>query len=125
MVTLKILFITTLLGIFTYYFGWQSFKLYAARNVMFTDERKDVDKDKPPALMIAYTPSSPKNAEIIGSCLNGNKSNETKGYEEAVDCIDKNLRDITRILRDHESSQKILCSQTQIQKGLSFVLTLK
>ena len=120
-VSLKVLFITTLLSLFTYFFGWQSFKLYAEHNVMFTDSRTDVDKDKPPALMIAYTPLSPKNPKIIGSCLHRNKSNDTKGYEEAVDCIDKNLTDITRILRDHKTSQKSVCSQ--IQKGLLFVLS--
>ena len=92
---------------------------------MFTDERTDVDKDKPPALMIAYTPLRPKNTEIIESCLHRNKSNDTKHYEEAVDCIDKNLRDITKILRDQEISQKSVCSQTQIQKGLSIVCTFK
>ena len=49
---------------------------------MFMDERTDVDKDKPPALMIAYTPLSPANAEIIGSCLNRNKTNDMMYWQK-------------------------------------------
>ena len=126
MVSLKILFITTLLSLFTYFFGWQSFKLYAEHNVMFMDERTDVDKDKPPALMIAYAPAKGStingeivrsNEEVIKSCLQRNESKNMKGYKEGVDCIDKNLKDKVGIFRDHETSQKSFCSQTQIQKG--------
>ena len=94
---------------------------------MFMDERTDVDKDKPPALMIAYAPAKGStrngeivrsNEEVIVSCLQRNGSKNTKGYEEAVDCIDKNLTDKVGIFRDRETSQKGFCSQTQIQKGL-------
>ena len=55
-VSLKILYVTTLLSFFTYYFGLQSYIMYSERRVMFTDEMADFRQDKPPAILIAHTP---------------------------------------------------------------------
>ena len=99
-VTLKILYVLTLLSLFTFYFGLQSFILYSEHRVMFTDEIVDFRQDKPPAIIIAHTPLNPKkNSYIIGSCIKENKYEE-KGYEQAVKCIDKNLKNKTEISVD-------------------------
>ena len=99
-VSLKILYVTTLLSFFTYYFGLQSYIMYSERRVMFTDEMVDFRQDKPPAILIAHTPLKPKkNSHIIGSCIKENKQEE-KGYAQAVKCIDKNLKNETEISVD-------------------------
>ena len=46
-VTLKIIFVITLLSLFTYFFGLQSFNLYSEQRVMFTDEMVDFRQEKP------------------------------------------------------------------------------
>ena len=103
-VSLKIIYVTTLLCLFTYYFGLQSFILYSERRVMFTDELIDFRQDKPPAILIAHTPLKPKNTDTINSCLNvtikKNKHNEEKEYEEALKCIDRSLKNETEIFVD-------------------------
>ena len=103
-VTLKILYVTTLLSLFTYYFGLQSYIMYSERRVMFTDEMVDFRQDKPPAILIAHTPLKPKNVHVISSCINESK-HEEKGFEQAVKCIDKNLKNKTEISVDltHEA----------------------
>ena len=98
-VSLKILYVTTLLSFFTYYFGLQSYIMYSERRVMFTDEMVDFRQDKPPAILIAHTPLKPKNVHVIGSCIKENKQEE-KGYAQAVKCIDKNLKNETEISVD-------------------------
>ena len=91
---------TTLLSLFPYYFGLQSYIMYSERRVMFTDEMVDFRQDKPPAILIAHTPLKPKkNSYVIVSCINENK-HEEKGYEQAVKCIDKNLKNETEISVD-------------------------
>ena len=99
-VSLKIIYVTTLLSLFTYYFGLQSFILYSEHRVMFTDEIVDFRQDKPPAIIIAHVPPfKPKNSDIIGSCIKENK-HEEKGYAQAVKCINKNLKNKTEISVD-------------------------
>ena len=102
--SLKIIYVTTLLCFFTYYFGLQSFILYSERRVMFTDELIDFRQDKPPAILIAHTPLKPKNTDTINSCLNvtikKSKHNEEKEYEEALKCIDRSLKNETEIFVD-------------------------
>ena len=103
-VSLKIIYVTTLLCLFAYYFGLQSFILYSEHRVMFTDEMIDFRQDKPPAILIAYTPLKPKNTDTINSCLNvtikKSKHNEEKEYEEALKCIDRSLKNETEIFVD-------------------------
>ena len=102
--SLKIIYVTTLLCFFTYYFGLQSFILYSEHRVMFTDEMIDFRQDKPPAILIAHTPLKPKNTDTINSCLNvtikKSKHNEEKEYEEALKCIDRSLKNETEIFVD-------------------------
>ena len=99
-ISLKVLYIATLLSLFTYYFGLQSYIMYSEHRVMFNDEMVDFRQDKPPAILIAHTPLKPKkNSHIIGSCINENK-HEEKGYEQTIKCIYKNLKDKTEISVD-------------------------
>ena len=102
-VSLKALYIATLLSLFTYYFGLQSYILYSERRVMFTDEMVDFRHDKPPAILIAHTPIEPKNIDLISSCVKENKQDEEKGYARTVKCIDKNLKNKTEILNLKEA----------------------
>ena len=121
-VSLKILYVTTLLSFFTYYFGLQSYIMYSERRVMFTDEMVDFRQDKPPAILIAHTPLKPKNVHVISSCIKENKLEE-KGYAQAVKCIDKKLKneteisvDSTREADDNNETETIFWGETFTKK---------
>ena len=66
-IVLKIIYVSTLLSLFIYYFGLQSFIMYSEHRVMFTDEMIEFRQDKPPAILIAHAPVEPRNYDIIGS----------------------------------------------------------
>ena len=121
-VSLKIIYVTTLLCLFTYYFGLQSFILYSERRMMFTDEMIDFRQDKPPAILIAHTPTKPKNVDTIKSCLNvtikENIHNEEKEYEEALKCIDKNLKNKTEIFVDLKNEKEFLKDFETVKIGI-------
>ena len=120
-VSLKVLYIATLLSLFTYHFGLQSFILYSEHRVMFTDEMVDFRQDKPPAILITHTPIEPKNVDIISSCVEENKQNEEKGYARAVKCIDKNLKNKTEIFNLNETdnaTQVYLSDHTTVKIGI-------
>ena len=113
-VALKIIYVITLLSLFTYFFGLQSFNLYSEHRMMFTDEMIDFRQDKPPAILVAHTPAlKPKNYDIVGSCLEGNKYEE-KGYEKAVKCIDKNLKSKTELFEADNTTTEYIENQTTV-----------
>ena len=106
-VTLKIIFVITLLSLFTYFFGLQSFNLYSEHRVMFSDEMVDFRQEKPPAILIAHTPAlKPKNFDIVDGCLKENKHQKEGDYAKAVKCIDKNLKNETEIFEEADNASK-------------------
>ena len=106
-VSIKIIYFITLLSLFTYFFGLQSFYMYSEHRVMFTDEMVDFSKEKPPAILVAHAPASkPKNIDIIIECLKEYKHQEEKEYAKAVKCIDKNLKNETDIFEEVDNATK-------------------
>ena len=118
---LKIIYVSTLLSLFIYYFGLQSFSMYSEKRMMFTDEMIEFRQDKPPAILIAHVPVEPGNYDVIGSCLEDSKNYGEKEYGETVKCIDKNLTNKTIIFEDwsNETTEYSKFENVQLGKIIS------
>ena len=117
-IVLKIIYVSTLLSLFIYYFGLQSFIMYSEHRVMFTDEMIEFRQDKPPAILIAHAPVEPRNYDIIGSCLEDSRNYGEKEYGEMVKCIDKNLTNKTIIFEDWSNETKEYLNFEKVQLGI-------
>ena len=85
--------------------------------MMFTDELVDFRQDKPPAILVAHTPAlKPKNYDIVESCFEGNKYEE-KGYEKAVKCIDKNLKNKKELFEADNTTKEYKENLTTVKMG--------
>ena len=105
-ISLKVIYVTILLSLFTFYFGLPSYKSYSQHRVMFTDETVNFRQDNSPALLVAHVPVKPKNFHIIHACLENSKSYKEEDYAEAVKCIDENVKNKTEIFQDIPNDTK-------------------